>query len=148
MPPDADAPVVAGTGRASNDDDRAPVRERRKGFARNALFGALAIFITGLFPLVTVVAPVAGGALAGYLQNAGAGTGAKIGVPAGAIGGIALDVLAPPRFFGPLGGDVGGGFYLIAIALGFAVWIVAGAFGGAVGARLAGNRHGSVGRRQ
>jgi hypothetical protein len=81
----------------------------------NALLGAVATFVIGVVPLIKIVAPVAGGAIAGYLRNTGVLDGAKVGAVAGIIGSTGLNFLAPPRFFGLFGGGIVGGFLLISI---------------------------------
>lgn len=129
--------------RFSSDDEAPFVGTRRKRSLVNVLRGATATLVIGVLPLVAIVAPVAGGAVAGYLQNGGVVEGVKIGALTGAIGGIGLNLLAPPRLFGLVSGDVGDGFLLMAMFVGFAVWVVPSAFGGALGARLAENRFGS-----
>lgn len=126
--------------RLSGEDDVSFVEKRRKAFWTNLLRGAITTFVIGVLPSIKIIAPVGGGALAGYFQDTGTMDGAKVGALAGAIGAIGLNVLAPPRFFGLVSGDIGDGFFLMTVLLGFVVWIVTGAFGGALGAQLAEKR--------
>lgn len=135
--------IVVADRRLSSDDEASPVGKLPKGFWMNVLRGAIATVVIGLLPLIQIVAPVGGGALAGYFLNAGTVDGARTGALAGAIGGVGLNAMAPPRFFGLVSGAVGDGFFLTTVLLWFAVWIVTSAFGGALGARLAENRYGS-----
>lgn len=130
--------------RFSSEDGASFVETPRKRFFLNLLLGAIATFVLGVLSLIRIVAPVGGGAIAGYVQNTGTIDGVKVGALAGAIGGTGLNVLAPPRFFGLLGGEPGDGYYLMATFLWFAVWITTCAFGGALGARLAESRYGSA----
>lgn len=114
----------------------------KRDFWKNVVWGAVSIIVIGALPLIQIIAPVGGGALAGYLQNSGAINGAKVGAIAGVIGAIVLNFLAPPRLFGLLSGGIGEGLYLIAILLGFlVVWVIPSAFGGALGGRIAEKRH-------
>lgn len=132
--------MVAESQQRPSDDRKQSFAEKRRGdFWVNALLGAVATFMIGVVPLVKVVAPVAGGAIAGYLQNTGALDGVKVGAVAGIIGSISLNFLAPPRLFGLFGGGIVDGFLLISILFAFVVWVITSAFGGAIGARVAEN---------
>lgn len=113
------------------------VEKRRGNFWANGLLGAVAVFVIGAIPLVKIFAPFAGGTVAGYLQNTGTIDGVKVGAVAGIIGSLGLDLLAPPRLFGLLGGGIVGGPLRIAVLFGLTVWTVTSAVGGAIGATTA-----------
>lgn len=67
-----------------------------------------------------ITAPLAGGAVAGYVRGDGTPSGANTGGTAAAIGSAFLDALAP-RSFGVLDGDLGNAFVLAPVLLGLIV---------------------------
>lgn len=109
------------------------------GFWMSILSGAAITVIIGILPLIQLLAPVVGGAFAGYLHHNKLINGVMVGALAGVTGGIALNLLIPPRFFGFLGGDIGEEFYIL-IIFGFITWTATSAFGGAIGVKLAERR--------
>lgn len=142
---------MATTGRQQPSGRDPSFTEKRQGdFWINALIGAAATFVIGALPLVQFLAPVGGGAVAGYLQNTGTGDGAKVGAVAGLIGAIpailvGILILGFFGLFGAagggaeglLGGGILGGFFLIIVLIGVLISTVASAAGGAIGAVVA-----------
>ncbi|MGM0398975.1 MAG: DUF5518 domain-containing protein [Halobacteriota archaeon] len=123
---------------------------RRTGIA--VFVGALVSIVAGFLPFVSFVAPLLGGAVAGYLQRSGwrdgAAAGALMGVALAVIGvlGQALSSVLPPFPAAVILGPWARGFGLgldsvVVLLLASAVLLVlVGAIGGALGGRLAGRR--------
>ncbi|UWG47905.1 Zn-ribbon domain containing protein [Halanaeroarchaeum sp. HSR-CO] len=122
---------------------------RRTGIA--VLLGALVSIVAGFLPFVSFVAPLLGGAVAGYLQRSGwrdgATAGGLMGVVLAVIGvlGQALSSVLPPFpaavILGPWARGFGLGLdsvvvFLVASAV---LLVLVGAIGGAIGGRF-GNR--------
>jgi predicted PurR-regulated permease PerM len=121
--------------------------------ASSAILGALVSIVAGFLPFVSFVAPLLGGAVAGYVYRAGlrdgAGAGALMGVFLAALG-VILQILGPvlPAFpaavvLGPWARGFGLGMLngIVAILVASAVLLVlVGAIGGAIGGALAGQR--------
>lgn len=108
---------------------------------QNAVIGVVVSTVLFLVPVVSVVAPLAGGATAGYLQKEGAGGGMKVGavkgflmvVPSLLIGAVATSIFVGIPIIGNL---LAGSVVIIAVILTFysiIVGIVGGLIGGIIG---------------
>lgn len=119
----------------------------------SAAAGAVVSIVAGFLPFIAFVAPLLGGAVAGYLQRAGLRGGAVVGALMGgilAVLGVVFTVLSPvlPAFpaavvFGPWARGFGGRLLnsITAIVLVSAILLlVVGAIGGTIGGALAGQR--------
>lgn len=126
------------------------VEKRQGDFWINAVIGAVATFVIGALPLIQFVAPIGGGAVAGYLQNTGTGDGAKVGAVAGLIGAIPALMIGILflGFFGLagassgtaegfLGGGLVGGIFFVIIIVAIIGSTIFSAIGGAIGAMVA-----------
>lgn len=119
---------------------------------RSALLGAIISIVAGFLPFVSIVAPLLGGVVAGYINRTGlrdgAGAGALMGVFLAVLG-VVLYILSPvlPAFpaaviLGPWARAFGLGMLdsIVAMIAASAVLLVlVGAIGGAVGGALAGD---------
>jgi len=106
----------------------------------NAAVGAIATTVLYFVPVIQAIAPIAGGSVAGYLQEQGPGGGMKAGgvkglimtLPAIFIGIIAAGVLAGV----PIIGEILTGSIIIIVAIivahSVALGLVGGLFGGMI----------------
>lgn len=121
--------------------------DRGSGFWINALVGVVAAFAWSMLPLVGVLAPLVGGAVAGYLQNTGRGDGLKVGAVVGLVGTIPIVVVivVVMSFLGVVslseGGLVAGGaigvFGIVALVVVAVTNTAVSAAGGFLGASMA-----------
>lgn len=114
------------------------------------LVGALVSIVAGFLPFVSLVAPLLGGAVAGYLQRegyrAGATAGALMGVLLAALGvvGQLLSTVLPPFpaavILGPWARGFGLGLDSVVVLLvaSAGLLVLVGALGGAIGGWLFG----------
>ena len=136
--------------RPSGSGEPSFVEKRQGDFWINAVIGAVATFVIGALPLIQFVAPIGGGAVAGYLQNTGTGDGVTVGAVAGLIGAIPALLIGIVflGFFGLIGASSGtaegflsggllGGFFLIIFVIAVVVSTIFSAIGGAIGAMVA-----------
>lgn len=121
---------------------------------KNGVVGGLFAFVLHFVPFVgNLLAPVAGGWLAGHLQEEDAGGGLKAGVAAGAVQVIPMGLLAVGIFAffglagaatgdagGLLGGLLAGGLLGGVVFVGFAGYVLLlSAVGGLVGGAIVGD---------
>ncbi|SFR69495.1 hypothetical protein SAMN04487947_3627 [Halogeometricum rufum] len=111
---------------------------RRTG--RNVSLGVLVGLLASYVPFVSLVAPLIGGGVAGYLERAGTRRGALVG----GIVGLAVAVVASILSLGVAVAnlDVGtvGGVPVLGLLLAGALWTVVAAVGGALGAVVEADR--------
>ncbi|MFW6002842.1 MAG: DUF5518 domain-containing protein [Halanaeroarchaeum sp.] len=123
---------------------------RRTGIA--VLSGAVVTIVAGLFPFVSFVAPLLGGAVAGYVQQSGLRDGAVAGALMGAflavlgVVGHLLSSVLPPYPAAVILGPWARGFGLaldsivVLLLASTVLLLLVGALGGAVGGQFVGRR--------
>jgi hypothetical protein len=118
---------------------------RRTG--RNVSLGVLVGLVASYVPFVSLVAPLLGGGVAGYLERAGTRRGALVGGVVGLVVAVVASVLSLGLAVANLDGGTIGGVPVLGLLLAGALWTVAvagqavvAAVGGALGAVVEADR--------